>query len=331
MTAPPPSLLLASRLLASVNAAARWWFTRILQPHRAALPVISVGNIACGGTGKTPTVAALARELQRAGYQPAILTRGYRRRGRTPTLLMGPPADWREVGDEPALLAATLAGVPIVVDADRVRGAATAAAHTPATHLILDDGFQHWRLARDLDLVVVDASDPLAWRSPRREGPRALAHADAIVLANATPETVASATRAVRRYAPTVPLLATRLVVRCVRSAQGEEPPRTLSGARVFAVAGIASPHRFLATLRELGAEPVRYRFYPDHHALTSRELVRLQAEAEREQLLLVTTAKDAVKLPPPFAARIRWLETEAECLAGSFGELLAPFCPTVG
>ncbi len=331
MTTAPRSVLLASRLLAAVNAAGRWWYTRVLRPQRASLPVVSVGNIACGGTGKTPTVAALARELQRAGYRPAILTRGYRRQGRAPTLLTRPPADWREVGDEPALLAAALEGVPIVVDADRVRGAATAAERTPATHLILDDGFQHWRLARDLDLVVVDASDPLACRSPRREGPRALAHADAIVLANATPDLLAPATRALRRYAPSVPILATRLVVRCVRSAHGETPPETLAGARVFAVAGIASPHRFLATLRQLGAEPVRFRFFPDHHPLTPGELARLEACAEREGLLLVTTAKDAVKLPAPLTGGIRWLETEVECLEGSFRDLLAPLCPALG
>ncbi|OYV89185.1 MAG: tetraacyldisaccharide 4'-kinase, partial [Acidobacteria bacterium 21-70-11] len=166
--------------------------------HHAGVPVISVGNIAFGGTGKTPLVAALARVLLAAGARPAILTRGYGRREKQPVLVQGGEnATWERVGDEPALLARALPEVPIVVDADRVRGAATAIREAAATHLILDDGFQHWRLGRDLDIVVVEASDPFGAKAPRREHPDALGRADAIVLSRAANLTEARAAMAV--------------------------------------------------------------------------------------------------------------------------------------
>jgi len=328
----PPPLLAASRLLEVLNVAAHWVHTRLRSPRRAAAPVISVGNLACGGTGKTPTVAALVRELQRAGFRPAVVTRGYRRRGRDPVLIAdGAVADWRTVGDEPALLAATLPGVPIVVDARRERGAAIAVTRGGATHLVLDDGFQHWRLGRDLDIVVVDATDPLSRRAPRREHPRALARASGIVVANADPAAAAAAEAALRRYAPTAPAIATRTVVRRVHGPDGPAPPEVLRGARVLAVAGIAAPHRFLATLREIGAEPVCHRFFPDHHPFTPAEIAALLAEAERDRLALVMTGKDAVKLPRPLASRVFWLEVDAECIRGSFRDLLRPLLPPLG
>lgn len=328
----PPLLLASSRLLEVVNTVAYWVHTRARSPHRAPVPVISVGNLACGGTGKTPTVAALVRELLDAGCRPAVLTRGYRRRDRRPILVAGPEMpDWRRVGDEPALLAATLPGVPIVVDARRARGAAIAVARAQATHLVLDDGFQHWRLARDLDIVVVDAADPLARHVPRREHPRTLGRAGAIVVANADPAGLASAMAALRPFAPTLPMVATRTVVRRVHGPHGPESPDALRGARVMAVAGIAAPHRFLATLRRLGADPVRYRFFPDHHPLTPAELAALLTEADRERLRLVMTAKDAVKLPTPLPGPIHWLEVEVECIHGSLRELLRPLLPPVG
>ena len=194
-----PALLTASRALEWVNTAARAGYASgVCRVHRAPVPVISVGNIAIGGTGKTPLVAAIARFLLEHGARPAILTRGYRRRDPLPRLVRGAAAPaWEEIGDEPALLARMLPDVPIVVDADRVRGAATAVRDAGATHLVLDDGFQHWRLARDLDIVAVDAADPLCARRLRRERPAALARADLAVAVDARPEALLSARAAI--------------------------------------------------------------------------------------------------------------------------------------
>lgn len=328
----PWPALRASRVLEAVNAAGRALYEAGLRrPRRAQVPVVSVGNIACGGTGKTPTVAALAGALRGAGFHPAILTRGYRRRGRAQRVLRGPVEDWRTVGDEPALLAASLPDVPVIVDADRARGAATAVAEVGATHLVLDDGFQHWRLARDLDLVVVDADDPLAFRSPRREGPRALRRAHALLLAGATESSAENAAEQLRRIVPHTPIIAMRTVVRGVRFGGELLPPASLAGKRVVAVAGIAAPERFFATVAALGAEIVRKRPFADHHPFAHGEMEAILADAERAGLAVVATAKDVVKLPAAVAPRVLCVEIEFERWEGSFLDLLAPVLTPLG
>lgn len=321
----PTLLALASRPLAWVNAAARTVYEhRLLATHRSAVPVISVGNIALGGTGKTPLVAALARTLLAAGARPAILTRGYRRKGAIPHLVWGARGvDWQEIGDEPALLARALPDVPIVVDADRVRGAARAVGEAGATHLLLDDGFQHWRLARELDLVATPMDDPLCRRHPRREHPRALRRAHAVLLTGAHPDGEAPARAALAQVAPGVPVLATTVLPRAVHYQEASHPPRWLAGRRVVAVAGIANPVRFFALLAGLGAHLVTTVPLPDHHVLTEPQASLLLRRAAAEQALLVITAKDVVKLPLDLAAAIAWLEIEAVPLEGSWLDLL--------
>jgi tetraacyldisaccharide 4'-kinase len=324
----PAWLLGFTDILEAVNAAARTTYRLGLRKsERAAVPVISVGNIACGGTGKTPLVAALARTLLAAGAKPAILTRGYRRRESGPVLIWeARPTGWEQVGDEPALLARALPAVPIVVDPDRVRGAATAVRETGATHLLLDDGFQHWRLARDLDIVVVEASDPFCASAPRREHPNALARAHAVVLSHAADATEARAAMAVLgAYAPNATFVATKLEARGLHRGAERQPGEALNGVKVLAMAGIASPQGFIHTLGDLGASIVDVRFYSDHHRYSRREVQKILDQADRDGVLVVTTAKDIVKLPPDLAARLAWLEVEAVPLFGSFEELLKP------
>ncbi|MCK5377122.1 MAG: tetraacyldisaccharide 4'-kinase, partial [Acidobacteria bacterium] len=132
-----------------------------LRSQSLDIPVISVGNISFGGTGKTPMVVALVRDLIRLGRRPAVLTRGYGRRERDLDVVVGPEPKQRveEVGDEPLEIAGLLPGVPVVVEADRVRGGREAQ-RLGADVVVLDDGFQHRRLRRDLDLVLLDAGDP---------------------------------------------------------------------------------------------------------------------------------------------------------------------------
>jgi len=324
----PNWLLGFTDILEAVNAVARTAYRLGLRKsERAAVPVISVGNIACGGTGKTPLVAALARTLLSAGARPAILTRGYRRREGGPILIwQGGPAGWEQAGDEPTLLARALPDVPIVVDADRVRGAATAVRETGATHLLLDDGFQHWRLARDLDIVAVEASDPFGATAPRREHPNALARAHAIVLSRAADRTEALAAMAVLGpYAPDAYFIATKLAARGLHRGEERQPPEVLNGVAVLAMAGIASPQGFIHTLGDMGANIVDMKFYSDHHRYSRREVEKVLAEADRSGALVVTTAKDIVKLPSDLAARLAWLEVEAVPFFGSFEELLGP------
>jgi tetraacyldisaccharide 4'-kinase len=324
----PAWLLGFTDIMEAVNAAAYAAYRHGLRRReRAAVPVISVGNIAFGGTGKTPLVAALARTLLAAGARPAILTRGYRRRESGPVVIWkGHPPGWEKVGDEPALLARALPDVPIVVDPNRVRGAAVAVRETGATHLLLDDGFQHWRLARDLDIVAVEASDPVCATAPRREHPNALVRAHAIVLSRVADRTEAAAAMAVLGpYAPDAKILATKLAARGLHRGGERLPAEALDGVAVTAMAGIASPQGLIHTLGDLGANIVDMKFYSDHHRYSRRELERVLAEADQAGTLVVTTAKDIVKLPSDLGARVAWLEVEAVPLFGSFEELLAP------
>lgn len=316
----------ASGVLELINAGARllyrWGVARV---HHAEVPVISVGNIACGGTGKTPLVAALARVLSARGHRPAILTRGYRRERSTPLLITDRRlVDWREAGDEPALLARALPDVPIVVDKDRVRGAATAVREVGATHLVLDDGFQHWRLARDADVVVVDGSDPLAHNAPRRERPATLARATGIVVNRVEDRSQAAAVMAMLGpWAPDAAMIATRVVASAVHTADDRAPVETLRGQKAVLMAGLGSPQAFVGSVGDLGVLVVDMELFPDHHRYSRAEVERVLASARGAGAIVLTTGKDVVKLPADAAAEVAWLEVELQPVFGSFEDLI--------
>lgn len=253
------------------------------------LPVICVGNPTVGGAGKTPTVIEIARRLSLRGLKPAILTRGYGGRLSGPLrvdpLLHG--AD--EVGDEPLLLAR---GAPTFVARDRLAGA-QAAAQAGADVLIMDDGFQSPALAKSLSILVVDAgvgvgnglclpAGPLrAPLAPQLERAQAL-----LVIGEGAP-----GERAARDgYAAGVVVLRGRLAPEAQAVAR-------LLGKRVLAYAGIGRPAKFFETLRTLGVLPVVTRAFPDHHVYTASEVEELLVQAEENDLLLVTTEKDAMRL----------------------------------
>lgn len=290
------------------NFVLRSAFSRgLLARKNAPLPVISVGNITMGGTGKTPLVEALAHTLLQLGERPAILTRGYRRQGRSPLVLQGDPGSaWAQAGDEPSLLAKKLPDVPVVVDANRVR-AAHEAFSLGATCALLDDGFQHWPLARDVDLVVVNARDPLGSSSWRREGPRALGFASRLVCVGERPDQE-NARKLLARYhrLPPFPVAA---------KPQGFfwenqlHPIRKLAGQKLLAFAGIAQPSRFFQALAKVGAELVVTVPFPDHHPYTREQLQALLVQARRWRALPITTAKDAVRLPQDLVQEVAILE----------------------
>ena len=280
----------------------------LLKSERCGIPVVSVGNVTFGGTGKTPMVITLVKDLIARGRRPAVLTRGYGRMGAEPLVLTGPEirASVTETGDEPLELAQRLPGVPIVVDADRIRGGKLAA-ELGADIVILDDGFQHLRLHRDLDLVLLDAGDPwggdhLPPRGRLREPVEALERASAVIItkvdvgADQPPQDIV---RRITTIRPDLPVFAARLVPQRVRTEAGWVDPTELRGRKVFAVAGLGRPEGFRTLLESTGAEVVGHRWFADHHPYGPEDRAWIVREAQRIGGRVVTTAKDAVKLDP--------------------------------
>jgi tetraacyldisaccharide 4'-kinase len=261
--------------------------------HRAPVPVVSVGNLTAGGTGKTPCVEYVARHYRQRGRRVAILSRGY---GST----AGP-------NDEALVLEENLPDVPHLQDADRAALAAVAVEELESEVLVLDDGFQHRRLARDLDVVLVDVTDPwggghLLPRGLLRESPRSLGRAGAIVLTRCDQATAEERDRVrarVVRLAPGVPVAET--VHRPVELVNpgGAAPLERLRERPVAAFCGIGNPEAFRRTLLDLGAALGAFRKFPDHHAYTRADVEDLTAWAGRQatDCVVVTTQKDLVKL----------------------------------
>jgi len=304
-------------------------YRRGLLPRiRLPRPVISVGNLTFGGTGKTPTVVALVRDLARRGRRPAVLTRGYGRKTSETILLVGPDtlAPVERAGDEPLEMASRLPGVPIVVDADRVRGSQLALG-AGADVLVLDDGFQHLRLERDIDLLLVDAGDPwggghLPPRGRLREPRSALTRASAVLVTKLGTdlEPLNTIGKTVQQYAPGLPVLGARLEPVRLLTPEGPQSLDVLRGTAVLAFAGIGRPTAFEDLLHDLGAEIAATRWFPDHHRYTPADLKRLRRLARKRNAVPVTTAKDAAKLPRDYGAWI--LEIDMVPVKGSWDTL---------
>lgn len=280
----------------------------LLRVTRSAKPVVSVGNLAAGGTGKTPFVRWLARELLTRGQKPAILTRGYGR-GKGGIVLVSDGAGYRaalrESGDEAALLARALPGVPILADARRARGAAFLETRFPdVSVLLLDDGFSHVALARDLDIVLLDATAPdaggaLLPAGRLREPLESLARADLVVVTKTEQADPSRAVALARAYAPGVPVSLAKTHVLGIFDGHGDPvSARDLPRGTLVAVAGIARPDSFRATLASLGIEPTAFLPFPDHAPFGAFSIGRiLRAAEETGATAIVTTEKDAVKL----------------------------------
>jgi tetraacyldisaccharide 4'-kinase len=297
----------------------RWWRRRA---RRLPVPVVSVGNLHWGGAGKTPLVAALAEHLRDRGLAVAILSRGYGRRDRGVRLVSvgeGPLLGPTVAGDEPVLLAGALRGVAVVVGPDRWQAGRHALERLapPPRVLLLDDGFSHLALARDLDLLAFPAADPFGggrlWPGGRLREPLASArHADAVLLTGAaTAEAARRLARELRRWEFHGPGFACPIHALPPRTATGDPLPRA---ARVLLVSGIARPEAFAAAARAAGLIVRAEVAFPDHHAYEARSLARI-AEAFRASgaSWVLATAKDQVKLLGRLDLPLAELPLEAE------------------
>ena len=276
----------------------------------AALPpVVSVGNLAMGGRGKTPVVAYLARTLVASGERPAILSRGYgRRRVEDGVVVVSDGehvlADIDRAGDEPLMLARGVPGAMVLVCEQRATAAALATRTLGATTLLLDDGFQHRAMRRDLDLVIVASADLGARRlpfGPLREGPGALRRANGIVIDGE----ISDAERA-RLPVPSF------VMKRALGSPIALEPRQAVPppGATVVALAAIAQPERFAKSLETHGWRVAKTLAFRDHHRFSTSDIDDVAAAVREAQASgVLTTEKDAIRLlsfrplPVPIAA----------------------------
>lgn len=251
-----------------------------LAVHRSDIPVVSVGNVVAGGAGKTPVAAWIARILADEGRAPAVISRGYG-------------------ADEVRLHRRWNPDVPVYVSSDRAEGVRLAAA-ADRRCAVLDDGFQHRSLGRDLDLVLVPVEEPLPGRllprGPFREPAGALRRAHRVVLTRRTAgtERTRDVERRIRRIVPTRPVHRLRLAPNGWTTLDGEEtaPP----GGEVLAVTGIARPRSFAELVEREARGPVELMTFPDHHAFTEDEVREIRHRASGRAVVL--TEKDAVRIP---------------------------------
>ncbi|WP_018291044.1 tetraacyldisaccharide 4'-kinase [Verrucomicrobium sp. 3C] len=343
-------LFLLSSLYGPLVRLRIWLYSRnFLHSHSLGCLIISVGNLTVGGTGKTPVVEKLARELTRAGRRVAILSRGYKSaarpfwtrwrqtaQGETPHPSPRVVSDGKRAflgpllaGDEPYMLASNLQGVVILTGKDRVRSALTAIRRWGVDTLLLDDGFQYLPLKERIDIVLVDRETPfgnrfLLPRGTLREPMSHLRRADILLLTKCDGSPLAELKSELRRYNRHAPMIECAHLPRYLAQVNTGERRALpfLQGLRVVALSGIARPESFENGLRKLGAEIVYSRRFADHHRFSEQELLRVFERAKaRSAAAIVTTEKDSVRLPflriPP-PVPIYFLRVEIEFLHGA-------------
>ena len=286
-----------------------------LKIRRLNRPVVSVGNLSVGGTGKTPLVILMAKTLLAVGHRPSILTRGYGRRGGKGPIVLDPGADLifdpRKVGDEPAALAAALPDVPIIVSPDRFRAGIIGEQEFQASVHLLDDGFQHLALYRDLDVVLLDITRPLsdlallpAGRS--REPFSALRRAHWVILTRTELGDAGGLQARVQALNPRARIFhCSTKFAGLVEARSGlPESLENLLRKKVWAFCGIGNPAAFFADLRSWGFSVVAESVFPDHHAYRRHEMDNIFALSRRAGAeAILTTQKDLMNLPPDWNA----------------------------
>lgn len=284
---------------------------------RAAVPVISVGNITAGGTGKTPMVRYICQYLESTNYAPAILSRGYRAKDNEETIVVSRRGRLEVTpavsGDEAWLLGKGLGHTSVVIGRKRVKSAQLATATLGSDILVLDDGFQHRQLGRDLDIVLIDAANPFGYghvlpRGLLREPLTGLHRADVIVLTKTDQvpnDILFGIKQQLLKWAPQVPIMTTvhqSLGIQTLASWERNEAPQAapvgVEQPNFLTVSGIGQPDSFRHTVTSLGYTVCHSLDFGDHHEYTTDDVVRMWSEAfAKGANAIVTTEKDAVKL----------------------------------
>lgn len=276
----------------------------LARARRLPRPVISVGGLAFGGTGKTPLVSLLADELERTGKRVAILTRGYGGEGPQPLIVCageGLCVSVRDAGDEASMLAAKHPRAIIVRDADRHRGGSLAEERFQPDLFILDDGFQHRALGRDVNILTLDADSVVGPRSAEhllREPLEFAAAADVCIVRGDTLWRRTATREELQRRFPAITTFEAWTQVAGVRERSTAIPLASVHTMRLLAVTGIAAPARFVASLASVGIQPVEHLIYPDHHRFTTADIDRWAALLKHHGAdVMITTEKDEQRL----------------------------------
>ena len=285
-----------------LQAREKLYASGVLTTMRLYHPVISVGNLTVGGTGKTPLVIALAEGLRDRGYRPVVLSRGYGRISRGVLVVGSQSSKWEDWGDEPFLIKQRLRNVPVVVGANRYEAGRLAEQQQLGNIFVLDDGFQHRRLHRDVDVVTIDPVEWAAgelllptgrWREPKASIARAHVACVQDVPGTRFPE-LPIASFKVRAQTDGI-YRDERSECKPDRAQPLREdepiPAEHLKNRAVVAFAGIAKPERFFTALESLGVQTVKTVRFQDHHHYSARDIEKLGGE------MLITTEKDAVRL----------------------------------
>ncbi|EDY19735.1 tetraacyldisaccharide 4'-kinase [Chthoniobacter flavus Ellin428] len=354
--------LLSLSYLFTIGVQTRLWLFRhrFLRSHHPACFVISIGNLTVGGTGKTPVVEKFARTLQDHGRRVAILSRGYK--SKKPPLFRRLQRKWlglerrkprivhdgrrllldsRFAGDEPYMLAKSLANVIVLVDKDRVRSAMHAIREMKCDTLILDDGMQYLHLKHRLEICLIDAQAPfgneyLLPRGTLREPPTNLRRASYIFITKTPEKGNAELIERIREYNRTAEIVECRhqpLYLRNLYDPDDRKPLEYLQGRYIAALSGIARPESFEQSLVALGANLEITKSFADHHRFTDRELQEFATRCSRRDLdLIVTTEKDSVRFPAKIAGLetpVYYLRVEIEILSGheSWESLVERLC----
>jgi tetraacyldisaccharide 4'-kinase len=314
--------------------------------------VISVGNITAGGTGKTPVVEIFARELQKSGRRVAILSRGYRKRElpwyqrifedtAPPRVVSDGKAvllDSEMGGDEPYMLAKNLPGVVVLVDKNRVKSGRHAVKKFKCDTLILDDGFQYWKLQHMLEVVLVDKTNPfgnghILPRGVLREPTRSLKRADVIFITKSSGESL-ELREQIRKLNDDAEIIECRHQSRFLQNVYTAERLSLdwLKGKTLTSLSGIAVPQSFENSLRALGAKVIHCEQYADHHRYSAQEIINaVNRAADYKADALLTTEKDAVRFPhlESTPVPVYYLRVDIELLSGteSFHDAVERIC----
>jgi len=315
-------------LLYRVIIRARCWLYRkgIFKSKKLPCKVISVGNISLGGSGKTPATHYIARLLRKNNFKVAILSRGYKGKENSKINLVSDGAQVflnpRYSGDEPYMLAKKLKGVPVLTSKDRYQIGEYAINYFNSSVLILDDGFQHIRLKRDLDILLIDSqtvsgNNYLFPRGILREPLENLKRADIILITRVkTPEEYSGLSNTIRGIREDAEIFCVHFQAKYLIDPLGEKKGLDyLKGKRVLAFSGVAGPRHFMVSLEELGAIVVEELIFPDHHWYSSKDYKRIE-DFSRDIDYVVTTEKDMVKLDGSFLNNVETFALSIElCL----------------